>query len=283
MSLPLTPAGFAWTPATWGAALTCVPLGGAARHLFTTRQLLLRGGPETQPEAWNALVAAVDAPPDRLMRVRQVHGRVVRVLGRREVRQTANPTLEPADATRDLYLDRPDADAIVSNIPGLVLCVLVADCVPVLLVDPRSGAAAAIHAGWRGTCAGIVEAAVTAMTRELGAAPQRIIAAIGPSIRPCCYEVGEELVSAFEAAGHTASDIARWFSRVPADEGTGTSLRLDVAGSNRDQLVAAGLRVENIFDCGFCTKTHRETFDSYRADGEQAGRMAAIVVVPPGA
>ncbi len=219
-----------------------------------------------QPREWADAAASVGATLDRVMRVRQVHGRAVRVL-RDDVSMT------------DAAADRPDADAIVSDVPGLALTVLVADCVPVLIVDRRRGAAAAVHAGWRGTCAGVVGAAVTMMIRELGSRPDDLIAAIGPSIRPCCYEVGQDLIDAFRAEGHAAADMGRWFTRVPTHEDA-TSLRLDVARANHDQLRAAGLEASSIFDSGLCTKTHRETFDSYRADGVHAGRLAAIIAVP---
>jgi polyphenol oxidase len=238
-----------------------------AQHLFTTRQLQLRGGEETHPREWQAAAASVGTTLDRVMRVKQVHGRRVRVL-RRGV------------AGDEELRVRPDADAIVSDIPGLALTVLIADCVPVLLVDPRRGVAAAIHAGWRGTCAKVVEAAIDVMTRELDVEPSQLLAAIGPSIRPCCYEVGEELIDAFRAERHAEPDIANWFSRVPNEAGDGVSLRLDVARANRDQLIAAGVASTSIFDCGLCTKTYRDTLHSFRADGPNAGRMAAMIVVP---
>ncbi len=266
MTLPTPTAAFDWTTETWGAALRCRALEAIAQHVFTTRQLPLRGGPETQPHEWTAAAASVGVTLDRVMRVKQIHGRAVRVL-----RDDGGGT--------GMHHDRPEGDAIVSNVPGLALTVLVADCVPVLLVDPQRGAAAAVHAGWRGTSVGVVGAAVSAMAEEFGGRPDSLIAAIGPSIRPCCYEVGEELVEAFRAAGHAESDIARWFTRVPTGDDT-TSLRLDVARANHDQLIAAGIDEARIFDCGLCTKTFHETFDSYRADGAAAGRMAAMVVVP---
>jgi copper oxidase (laccase) domain-containing protein len=115
----------------------------------------------------------------------------------------------------------------------------------------------------------------------LGADPSALVAAIGPSIGPCCYDVGEELVDAFLAAGHARRDIDRWFTRVPSAARAGHSLRLDVAMSNVDQLAAAGVSREQIYACGLCTRTHRDVFDSYRADGANAGRMAAVIGVPP--
>src|SRR5829696_7108000 len=135
MTLPRPEATFHWTNEVWGHALRCRRLEAAAQHLFTSRQL-----PLPDDAAWRAALASVGSTPDRLIRVKQVHGNVVRILTRRQV---------PEDATTH----RPDGDAIVSNEPGLALAVMVADCVPILLCDPVGGAAAAIHAGWRGTCA----------------------------------------------------------------------------------------------------------------------------------
>lgn len=265
-NLPPLPADFHWSRESWGAALRCGPLAAIAQHGFTTRQLSLRGGPVAVPDAWTHAVALAGVPLARLARVTQVHGRHVRVLERHRV-----------DAL--VLADVPEADAVVSNEPGLALAVQVADCVPILLADQQAGVAAAVHAGWRGTAAGIAGEAVGAMA-ALGASPARIVAAIGPSIAPCCYEVGEELVEAFVAAGHVRRDVDRWFSRVSVDHCPGGSLRLDVAQSNIDQLEAAGVRRGRIHACGLCTQTHRDVFDSYRADGASAGRMVAVVGVP---
>ncbi len=198
------------------------------------------------------------------MRVRQVHGNVVRVLKRGEVPENAIDV-------------RPDGDAIVANEPGLVLAVMVADCVPIVIVDPVRGAAAAVHAGWRGTCAQVAPAAVAAMTREFGSNPADLLAAIGPSVGPDDYEVGESLIDVFTGAGHQQSHIDRWFVR------DGLKLRLDLWRANQDQLREAGLPGNHVHTCGLSTVSHTSMFESYRADGERAGRMAALIVVPPAA
>jgi polyphenol oxidase len=171
--------------------------------------------------------------------------------------------------------ERPDGDAIVSNQAGLVLAVMVADCVPLLVVDPVAGAAAAIHAGWRGTCAQIARTAIERMVREFGTRPADLIAAVGPSAGPDDYEVGESLVAAFLDAGHAQANVDRWFIRTSARP------HLDLWTANRDQLVAAGMPPANIHLCGLSTVSHPDIFDSYRVAGEGAGRMAGLVVVPP--
>ncbi len=256
MTLPQPDAAFHWSHEPWGVALRCRPLEMATQHLFTSKQLALPNA-----ESWQAAVESVDASLDRLMRVKQVHGNTVRVLRRGEV----------PEGTSEM---RPDGDAIVSNQPGLVLAVMVADCVPILIVDRKQGAAAAVHAGWRGTCARVAPTAIDVMRREFGTHAEDLIAAIGPSVGPDDYQVGDGLIEAFRAAGHQARDIDRWFIRSTARP------HLDLWRANADQLIAAGLQSDRIFSCGLSTVAHPEVFDSYRVDGERAGRMAALVVVP---
>jgi purine-nucleoside/S-methyl-5'-thioadenosine phosphorylase / adenosine deaminase len=169
---------------------------------------------------------------------------------------------------------RPEADAIVSHASGFALSVQVADCVPILMVDRRLAVTAAVHAGWRGTCAGVSLAAVDAMTRNFGTRPADVMAAIGPSIGSCCYEVGFEVRRAFSGA-FPVEQVDRWF----ADSGE-DSIRLDLWTANRDQLISAGLGTDDIYICRLCTRTHHDLFASYRAEGERAGRMAALITVP---
>ena len=257
MTPPQPDAAFHWTSEAWGHALRCRRLGEATQHLFTSRQLAL-----PEDGAWRAALESVGSMPDRLMRVKQVHGNVVRILERDRVSASA-------------HTERPDGDAIVSNEPGLALAVMVADCVPILLCDPERGAAAAIHAGWRGTCARVARAAIEAMQREFGTHPGDLLAAIGPSVGPSDYRVGESLVAAFVDAGHPQSDVDRWFLR------RGAELFLDLWAANTHQLIDSGVDAGNIFHCGLSTVSHPDVFDSYRVAGERAGRMAGIIVVPP--
>jgi len=253
MKLPHPDAAFRWTVEPWGAALRCVPLEAIAQHAFTSKQLTL-----PDPGGWSAAAASVGAAVDRVRRVKQVHGNLVRVVDRDET----------ADAE-----PRPDGDAVVSNVPGLALAVLVADCVPIIVADPVTGAAGAIHAGWRGTCARVGPATVERLRDRFGAEPSDLVAAIGPSIGPDDYEVGESLVEAFRQAGHTAGQVARWFQQRES------RLLLDLWAANRDQLIDAGIHPDRIFCCGLSTLAHTEVFDSFRSAGAAAGRMAAIIAV----
>lgn len=256
MTLPQPNGGFHWTSEPWGDALRCRTLSASAQHLFTSKQLALPA-----PEAWQAATASLGTTADRVIRVKQVHKNGVRVLKRGQV---------PVDASAE----RPDGDAIISNEPGLVLSVMVADCVPILLADPRTGAAAAIHAGWRGTCARVAPRAVDLMCREFGTDPAELVAAIGPSVGGDDYEVGETLIDAFTEAGHGQVQIDRWFSRPDG------KLHLDLWAANRDQLIEAGIDASHIFLSGLSTVSYPEIFHSYRVAGANAGRMAALIVVP---
>jgi polyphenol oxidase len=259
---PLANPPFRWTREPWGHALRAAPLETHAQHLFTSAQLRLpsHASGEERERAWHAVSASLGVARDRLLRVRQVHGRTVRVV-------TANqPAPDPAAL--------PDGDAMVSNLTGAALAVVVADCVPLLIVDPRAGAAAAVHAGWRGTCAGVTRAAVEAMRDAWGTRPADLMAALGPAIGPEDYQVGESLVGAFREAGHAAS-IDRWFAR------SGAVLRLDLWRANVDQLEAAGVPANRVFVAGLSTAAHPGWLESYRRDGVAAGRLVGAIIVPP--
>ncbi len=257
MTLPTPDPTFHWTSEAWGDALRCKRLSAGAQHLFTSKQLAL-----PDDAAWRAALASIGSTPDRLMRVTQVHGNVVRILKRGQLPEGSGA-------------QRPDGDAIVSNEPGLALAVMVADCVPILICDPTRGAAAAIHAGWRGTCARVAPSAIEAMQREFGCDAADLIAAIGPSVGPDDYEVGESLITSFLEAGHSQSAVDKWFNR------RGGKLFLDLWAASADQLIDAGVDAGDMFFCELSTVSHPEVFDSYRVEGERAGRMAGIIVVPP--
>lgn len=229
-------------------------------HGFTTRT----GG--VSPAPWDSLNlgGAVGDAPERVeenwrrlevatglgfARVRQVHGaRVVRADG-------------PCAAAEE-------ADAVVSLRPGLAACVSVADCVPVLLADPGSGAVAAVHAGWRGTLARAAAEGVRALAREAGAPPGRLLAAVGPSIGPCCYEVSADLAERFRLE----------LGEVVGGDG---AARLDLWAANRRVLEEAGLRPERIEVLGRCTSCEGDLFFSHRRDAGRTGRQMAFIAPPP--
>ena len=247
---------FLWIQAPWGQALQCGPLVRIADHLFTTRQIPL--DKEGHGDGWSAVSRAIGVAPHALLRLAQVHGAGVAVV------HHADP-----DPRRH---DGAHADIVVSDRQDVAIAVQVADCVPLLLADGRSGAVAAAHAGWRGMAAGVPRAAVESMARELGSRPADLVAAIGPSIGPCCYEVGEEVREAFGRAGFPSDALLRWFVA-----GRRGRPHLDLWQAARDQLVQAGLAQGHIHICGLCTATHRDVFYSYRAEGPGPGRMVGVI------
>jgi YfiH family protein len=253
MTLPAVPDSFYWTHDSWGPALRCRALEVVAPHLFTTRQLQL-----SSHRDWEQLATSLGAT--RVATLTQVHGRAAVV-----IRQGGDGWNEATE--------RPQADIVVSRDPHTAVAVRAADCVPLLLADPQTGAVAAVHAGWRGTAAGAATAVVDTLGREFGTRPRDLIAAIGPSIGACCYEVGPELIDAFVAAGHAREHVARWFL-TPASAG---KPRLDTWAANHDQLMMAGLLQENIHISGLCTASNVDLFPSFRVEKERAGRIAGII------
>ena len=191
----------------------------------------------------------------------------------------------------------PQGDALLTDEPGVLLSVRAADCMPVLLADPRRRAAAAIHAGWRGALAGIVEITVGEMMRAFGSRPREIVAALGPSIRACCYEVGDEVVNSFcgryangenffRAAPHDKpeAEIARrypllFLTKQPPGHGPDTVApkHLDLVAVARDHLRRAGLSAANIHTAEFCTACRTDLFFSHRKEGSGTGRTMAVL------
>jgi YfiH family protein len=252
MTDPQPNRGFEWTQVSWGRVLRCVPLSAAVQHFFTANEIELRD----RQDEWTAVAQAIGVPLDDLLLVRQVHDAGVAVASR----------------DRAAPWDRPEADAIISNDPDAAIAVRVADCVPILLADETGRHAAAVHAGWRGIAKRAVIAAVSAMQARYGVRPERLIAAVGPCIGPCCYEVGDSTRQAFREAGHHPSMIDKWFA--PRAEG---KFHLDLWQATRDELEGAGVSPDTIHIAELCTKTHADRFHSYRVQGDRAGRMAAVI------
>jgi YfiH family protein len=253
MSLPQPSGGFDWVQESWGAALRCRPLADVACHCFSTRQLALEGVHDENPASWNDLAHALGTELESLVRLRQVHCAGVYVADRGGLRATD-------------FSNWPEADIAVSDDPSAALSVRAADCVPILLADRRGGAVAAIHAGWKGTAAGAVIVAVQSLALRFGTAPADVIAAVGPSIGPCCYEVGPDLRPYFSS--HPGA--ATWF--------TGDARpHLDLWRATRDQLASAGVPAAQIHVCELCTFDYPALFHSYRRDGKNAGRLVAAI------
>jgi YfiH family protein len=236
-----------WSETPAGRVLVAEALQPYARHGFTTRGF----GREGSGDSLAALAGWLDLDVTALVRVRQVHGRdVLDVHPGRNVR--------PGQS----------ADALVSTDGSRAVVVAVADCVPILLADRRRRAVAAVHAGWRGTADRVVVAAVEALGRG-GVPAADLVAAIGPSIGPCCYQVDAPVRKALLAGSGGASD---WLT----PDGAG-HWRLDLWRANRDQLRETGLAADAIHVARYCTADHLDDCYSYRKEGAAAGRMFAAI------
>jgi polyphenol oxidase len=184
-------------------------------------------------------------------------------------------------------------DGMVTNVPGILLGILTADCLPVILVDAKRRAVGVFHAGWRGTAKRIVEKGVGEMHRWFGTDPGDLRAAIGPGIRVCCYTVGPEVRSAFETQFRYGRDLFRetkernevherypllfLTARPPGHSELPKKIFLDLAEANRLQLIDAGVPKKNISDLGLCTFCKKDMFFSHRAEKGGTGRMMAAV------
>jgi len=181
-------------------------------------------------------------------------------------------------------------DASATNRNGILLGIQTADCVPILLVDPKKRAIAAVHAGWRGTLARITQKAVGRLQFEFGSKPSDLLAAIGPSIGPCCYEVAADFVAKFTSQFADAHDYfdeprsgeepnpLQWLNMMPpGHQPPPKNVHLDLRKANRSQLLAAGLRAQNIFTSGLCTACRTDLLFSHRREGPLSGRLMSII------
>lgn len=273
MILPTVHSSFEWRESRAGAALVCRPFEAVASHVFTTRQWAL-GSPShsgNEDPAWDRVADMLNVEPRRLVRVRQVHGAGVAVVR----------------AGRDSLAEADIADIIVTDDRDVALAIRVADCVPLLVGDLRRGVVAAAHAGWRGLAARVPETTIRALEREYGSRAQDLVVVAGPSIGACCYEVGKDVRDRF-AAGFNQASVDRWFQPAPIADVNNPPLPglhapreghwfFDGWLATRDQLLAAGVDGDRVFNSGLCTASHPALFCSYRRDGAPAGRLAAAI------
>jgi len=165
----------------------------------------------------------------------------------------------------------PELDAIVTDRPGLALCIKTADCVPVFLADPLRRVIGAVHAGWKGTALQIVEKAVKEMVRRFSVRTSELIALVGPSIGPCCYEVDTGVYQAMHR--HPSRDAC--FSAGRQDG----RWMLNLSLANRHQLLHSGLLPERIRTADHCTACHPDLFFSHRAQGGNTGRQLNFIMI----
>lgn len=239
-----------WIVPEWPAppkvrALITTRAGGASGGAYAGLNLGIRSGDDAEDVARNRARLRRWLPAEPLW-LRQVHG----------------TTVVEADGVEG----SPEADAALARRPGTVCAALTADCLPLLLCDEAGTAVAAVHAGWRGLCAGVIERALQAMDRPADS----LLAYLGPAIGPAAYEVGAEVREAFIAAdAEEGTNSAAAFA--PGRPG---KFHADLYGLARLRLARRG--VGRVYGGGYCTYTERERFYSYRRDGA-TGRMASLI------
>jgi YfiH family protein len=290
-SVPSTPATKWTTRASCGVQLLQVPAFSKLPwliHAFSTRlggisplenEKVLNLGftdwdtRENVQENRRRFQAAAGAEDLPLVALRQFHSDIVHAFA-------AAPT------------DPCHGDASITKRPGLLLAVQTADCVPILLVDPKKRAIAAIHSGWRGTLARIAAKTIGKMQMHFGSKPADLLAAIGPSIGPCCYEVGTEVAAQFLSQFPDAPDYfdefrtgdepnpIQWLNMMPpGHQPAPKGVLLDLRKANRSQLLGAGFRPQNIHISDLCTACRPDLLFSYRKQGPISGRLMSVIAL----
>ena len=245
---------FRWTIVNGREYLECLPLSARARHLFSTRQLELPADFALRRRNIDVFASDLGVAPEHLQRAKQVHGRYVLLI--------EDGAAEPPGSI--------EADAVVTATPGGACAVQIADCVPILIAS-EGRPVAAVHAGWRGTAAGVVSEAVRALA-HLGSEASTLVAALGPSIGPCCYQVDARVRDVFAQSPHWGAAEDGF-----TEDGEG-HWRLDVARINRRILERAGVPADRIFESRLCTACDLARFYSYRVEGAGTGRLIAGIV-----
>ncbi|HWG57775.1 MAG TPA: peptidoglycan editing factor PgeF [Candidatus Acidoferrales bacterium] len=214
----------------------------------------------------------------------------------RTLRQIHSDIVRRADAAQNAAQDIPNGDALVAREAGILLAVQTADCVPILLADTKRRAIAAIHSGWRGTLARIAAKTIGRMRMEFGTKPADVLAALGPGVGRCCFEVGAEVAKEFAAqfpearqwfdgpfdalaSGENDPNWLPWLTMMPPGHPPpAPRAHLDLIAANRAILEAAGVPAANISASGYCTACRTDLFFSYRREGTTGRMMAAIAM-----
>ena len=268
--------GFYWRRLDGVQALICAPLEEAGfANGFSTRH----GGTSPMPENALNLAGFNEDTAENILENRrrflklfpseggwalagcwQVHGADVRLIN----------SLAEAKPAEDAHGDTIYCDAILSNAAGVLAGVKTADCVPILIGDPQTGAFAAVHAGWRGTLAGIAIRALQSMSAQYDSKPHDVRVAIGPAAGSCCYEVGTDVIDGFR----TSFPRQELFTDTRAGHAC-----IDLLKANREQLVSAGVEPERINVAPLCTMCRTDLFFSYRREKNVRGKVGRLMSV----
>ena len=233
-------------------------MGGVSEGYLSSLNLGMHRGddPENVAKNYKIVAEALGFDPNKLVFANQIHSNIVRVVTEEDCLGSLS------------HRDYPECDALVTNAPGVAIAVFTADCTPILLYDPVTGAVGAAHAGWRGTAAGIAQKTVEAMVCAFGCDPKNIRAAIGPNIGVCCFETHSDVPDAMlDALGDRAK---------PYIFPQGEKFRVDLKGINAHFLRRAG--VENIEIAKECTVCESHRFWSHRVTKGKRGSQIAIIV-----
>jgi YfiH family protein len=268
-------AGFYWRQLDGVRALVCQPLEeDGFPNGFSTRF----GGVSPMPQTALNLAGFNEDTAENILENRrrflklfdgiwdlagcwQMHGTDVRVINNAA-------EARPAENARG---DTIYCDAVVSNARHVLAGVKTADCVPILIGDPETGSFAAVHAGWRGTFAGIALSTLERLAKEYSAQPESFRVAIGPAAAACCYEVGSEVINGFKERFPGAGDLF-----TPTGDG---HARIDLLKANRDQLIAAGVDAAHIHTAALCTMCRTDLFFSYRREKQMHGKVGRLMAV----
>jgi YfiH family protein len=227
-------------------------IGGTSLPPFASLNVgqLVGDDPLRVQENHERVFSTLGIQKDAVVTARQVHGARVAVVG--------------TDARGRII---PSTDALITQSPNTYLMMRFADCLPLMLCDSRRSAVALVHCGWRGVLAGVVEHAVQALQRSAGSRPATLIAAVGPSIGPCCYEVGPDVIRLVRQVFGRKDGL---LPRQPNGR-----RHFDLPAAVRTKLLATG--VQQIEESQICTACHVDEFYSHRAESGRTGRFAALI------
>ncbi len=268
-------AGFYWRETDGVRALVCAPLEADG---FTNGFSARLGGVSPMPQAALNLAGFNEDAAENILENRRrflkLFGGDLKLAGCWQMHGTDVRVVKDASEARPAegaHGDTIYCDVIISDAQQVLAGVKTADCVPLLIGDPRTGSYAAVHAGWRGTFAGVVLYALERLTKEYNAQPANLRVAIGPAAAACCYEVGSEVIDGFRERFPGADDLF-----TATREGHAL---IDLLKANRDQLIASGLDAERIHTVPLCTMCRTDLFFSYRREKHVHGKVGRLMSV----
>jgi YfiH family protein len=237
----------------------CTRWGGVSAGKFANLNFSVQEGDteENTVKNWSILSGSFDIPLHRFLTVNQVHGDDILVV--------------ESDAGDFHGHQGLEYDGIITNRPGLAVGVKTADCVPVFVVDRVKHIIGVVHAGWRGTSLGIAAKAINILVDRFSSRTEDIVAVIGPSIGPCCYEVDDVVFNSMK------NDPER--ARVLRKGDTDNKWMFDLSSANRLHIIRAGVHPENVAVAEVCTSCRRETFFSHRGEGGNTGRQLSFIMM----